>query len=175
MFRALIPAAVAVATLSATAQAGEVWVSIDTMTRYQLPDAVGQVILTNPGVADVQVGSATEIFIFGRVPGFTDVIFQTAEGRRIGQVRVRVENEQSGLVTLYKGGERFSFSCTTRCERSLTIGDGVLATSDAIAQQAQVKQALGANTSSLVGQGVEVQRETSADAEPANRPIPPGS
>lgn len=158
MFRALIPAAFAVAALSATAQAGEVWVSIDTMTRYQLPDDVGQVILTNPGVADVQVASATEMMIFGRVPGFTDVIFQTQGGKRLGQIRVRVENEQNGLVTLYNGAERYSFSCTSRCERTVTIGDGPLAGASAVAQQAQIKQQLGANPRGLSGQGVDVER-----------------
>ena len=177
MFRALIPAAVLGASLLAAApapaRAGEVWVSIDTLGRYQMPDGVGRIVLTNPMVADVQVASATELMVFGRVPGFTDVIFQDAGGRKISQVRLRVGNEQAGLVTLYNGAERFSFSCTTRCEQAMVVGDGKLGDATRLASQAQVKMQLGAQGGGLTEEAFDVTSEPEA---PIAEPLPtPGS
>ena len=166
MFRALIPAAVC-AALPAAAAAGEVWVTMDTIGRYQMPDGVGQVVLTNPSVADVQVASATELLVFGRLPGFTDVIFQDADGRRLSQVRIRVGNEQAGLVTLYNGNTRYSFSCTTTCEQAMVVGDGALGDANRLAAQAQNKMLLGAQTGSLTGEAFEIAPQAAPDAPDA--------
>ena len=174
MIRTLIPAAVLAASLSSAA-AGEVWVSIDTLTRYQMPDGVGQIILTNPSVADVQVGSATELMVFGRVPGFTDVVFQDADGRRLSQIRVRVGNEQAGLVTLYNGAERYSFSCTARCEQAMVVGDGALGDASRLANQAQTKSLVANSGGGLTGEAFEVERPDAVQG-PAPQPLPaPGS
>ena len=165
MIRSLIAACAASLVAFTTAAAGEMWVSIDTVTRHQMPDTVGQILLTNPGVADVQVASATEIMIFGKAPGVTDVVFQTAKGKRLGQVRVRVGNDTRGQVTLYNGGARYSYSCTTRCERALTVGDGGLLTGDELLQQVQLKLDANGQTGVLSGEAVQVER--SADSAPA--------
>ena len=162
MFRHLFPAAAIAAGLAANAAAGEVWVSIDAVTRYQMPDAVGQVVLTNPSVADVQVASATELMVFGRLPGFTDIVFNDADGKRLSQVRVRVGNEQGGLLTLYNGAERYSFSCTERCEQTMVVGDGRLGDAGRLAQQSQRKRQLGAQTGGLSGEAVKVDRPQDA-------------
>ena len=178
MFRALIPAAVLGASLlvaPAPAQAGEVWVSIDTLSRYQMPDGVGRIVLTNPMVADVQVATATELMVFGRVPGFTDVIFQDADGRKISQVRLRVGNEQAGLVTLYNGAERYSFSCTTRCEQAMVVGDGALGDAARLANQAQVKMQLGAQGGRLTEEAFGVSRPEAPAAPGVQPPVAPGS
>ena len=170
MRSALIPLAAVAASLS-VASAGEVWVSIDTLTRYQMPDGVGQVILTNPSVADVQVSSATELMLFGKLPGFTDVIFQDADGRRLSQVRVRVGNEQAGVVTLYNGGERYSFSCTTRCEQMMVVGDGRLGDAARLAAQAQNKGVLAETKGGLRDETFAVERQDGGQPVP----VGPGS
>ena len=164
MVRSLIAACAASLLATATAAAGEMWVTIDTATRHQMPDSVGQIVLTNPGVADVQVASATEIMIFGKAPGFTDVVFQTEDGKRIGQVRVRVGNDTRGQVTLYNGGERYSYSCTTRCERALTVGDGGLLSGDELLQQVQLKLGASSEPTALTGEAVQVERSAAPAA-----------
>ncbi len=37
---------------------------------------------------------------------------------------VEVQGPRSGVVMVYKGVERESYSCTPNCERRLTLGDG---------------------------------------------------
>ena len=167
MLRMLIPAAI-VAAVAPAAQAGEVWASIDTVTRYQMSEGVGQVIVTNPAVADIEVASATELMLFGRMPGFTDVIFHDADGKRLGQVRVRVRNERAGVVTLYNGAERFSFSCTDRCEQTPMIGDGRIGAMAQVLQQSQLKLGAGEQAGGLSTESVSVERAQ----QPAPGPLP---
>ena len=174
MFRALIPAAASAALFCSVASAGELWVSIDTVTRYQMPDGVGQVLLTNPGVADVEVASATELMFFGRIPGHTDVVFQGADGKRISQMRVRVGNERGGLVTLYNGAERYSFSCTHRCEQTMVVGDGRLGDAQRLVGQSQTKLAAGSFETELSGEAFEVAPAAPAPTNGAS-PGQPGS
>lgn len=158
MFRALIPTAAALVAIISSAQAGELWVNIDKVTRYQLPDEVGRVIVTNPAVADIEVASATELMFFGRMPGLTEVIFQDADGKRLGQVRVRVGNDTSGLVTLYNGAERYSFSCTKTCEQTPTIGDGTYGAMAQVIGQVGIKAAAASNGRGLSEEAVQVER-----------------
>ena len=168
MFRRPIAALASALSLLAAASAGELWVTIDEVTRYQMPDGVGQVVLTNPAVADVQVASATEIMLFGRAPGHTEVLFRAADGSRLGTMRVRVRNPRDGIVTMYRGGERVSLSCADRCEPTMVVGDGANVTGQQAMQQAQAKMAASEARGALRGEKFKVESdEAPASVTPA--------
>ncbi|WP_031554302.1 pilus assembly protein N-terminal domain-containing protein [Parvularcula oceani] len=158
-------AAAVIGLFASAAQAGEVWITMDESHAYALKKPVGSIVVANPAIADVQVLSATELLMFGNMPGFTNVTFFDREGRRLDEVRVRVGVSTRGQLTLQSGGTRYTFSCANRCEQTPTYGDGDLKDMTALIEQAETKAAAASRPR---GAGVETVsvREDAASGEP---------
>ncbi|MEM6648835.1 MAG: pilus assembly protein N-terminal domain-containing protein [Pseudomonadota bacterium] len=137
--------------------AGEVHLTIDQAHTFSLKKPVGSMVVGNPSIADVTVRSNTELLMFGKMPGLTNIYFFDREGGLIDNVKVVVQNPRSNTVTLQSGSQRYTFVCTDVCEQSFTIGDGANNTRlqpTPIAQQATQKfqlatQAAGGSAAAL--------------------------
>ena len=130
----------AAALCAGGAEAGEVWLTMDYVKPYELPREAGQVIVGNPGIADVEVGHARRLLLFGKSPGTTNLYIFDVDGERIDNLVVRVQALNQNLVVLQEGGlERTTLNCMTICEPTVTIGDGQTfgVTSGQVAQKFQ--------------------------------------
>lgn len=170
MKHAIIALCVAATTIPVAAQAGEVWLTMDTSKSYTLDKPVSKIIITNPAIADVQVLSATELMMFGRMSGQTNIVFIGQDGKRLDDIRVRVGNDRAGLVTLQNGGTRYTFSCTDRCEQTPTYGDGPLLGMQGLIQQAQIRASGAAGA--LNTQAVSVSPSSGPAGESSAGPAP---
>lgn len=107
------------------AAAGEVWLTMDYVKPFELPRDAGQIIVGNPGIADVEVQDATHLLLYGKSPGTTNMYIYDAEGNRLDNLIVRVQALGDNVLVLQEGAnERTTLNCMTVCEPTVTIGDG---------------------------------------------------
>ncbi len=107
-----------------TANAGEVWLTVDQVRAYQLPEPVSAIVVGNPGIADIEVSSNTSIMLFGKRPGLTNIYFFNLKGERLDNVAIRVRTPSDNMVTLQRGVEYVTYSCTNNCDVAENVGIG---------------------------------------------------
>jgi hypothetical protein len=138
------------ATLFATAASAEqIWVTMDHVKPYTFKQEVAQIVVGNPGIADVTVRDKTRVLLFGKAPGLTNLFLFDADGNEIENMLVRVRATNSDLLTLQRGGQRYTFNCTNSCEQTMTVGDSQDAFGVAASQaQQKFQQAAGSGAKS---------------------------
>ncbi len=143
---AAISAAVCAFAASSPASAGQVWLTIDQVRPYEIERPAGEIVVGNPGIADITVQDKTRILLFGKSPGVTNMYIFDEEGKAIDNLIVRVNASSAGMLTLNRGAERTTYACTDNCNATQTVGDGQN-TFSGVSQQVQMKlqQAKGSN------------------------------
>jgi pilus assembly protein CpaC len=84
---------------AAQAQSGEkqLMLSIGEAQQINLGSPVTDVVVANPGVADVDITSNKKLYIFAKGPGMTDVVATDAAGRTVYRAKVLVGGNLSSL------------------------------------------------------------------------------
>lgn len=109
-------------------------VTLDRAKLVKLPEHVETIVVGSPIVADVTMLKHNGLVVVtGKGYGETNVIFLDADGQAISEALVTVEQAQ-GLVTVQRGLDRESYSCTPRCEPAVALGDATKFLSDTSAQ-----------------------------------------
>jgi Pilus formation protein N terminal region len=117
-----LAATLAACVLSASASAADIDVTLDQAKLVKLPEGIATLVIGNPVIADVAVQSGGWIVITGKGYGKTNLIALDRTGAVLLERSVEVQGPP-GVVVVYKGVERESYSCTPLCERRLTLGD----------------------------------------------------
>ena len=105
------------------AAAADLIVRYDQSQLLRLPRPASEVIVGNPSIADVSLQGGNLLVVTGKTFGITNVIALDTERNVIQDQRVVVERDAGRVVTVHKGGSRYTYSCTPNCETNLTIGD----------------------------------------------------
>ena len=121
--RKLISAAAAIAALVSTAQAGQVWLTMDYVRPYKLERPAQNIIIGNPAIADVEVQDSNNLLLFGKAPGMTNIYIMDGEGEVIENMIVRVRSNSHNMLTFHHGTDRTTYNCTSNCEATITVGD----------------------------------------------------
>jgi len=124
---AFLAIAVAVMPMVATVAgaAGEnVAVVVDQAKVIKLPEKVATVVVGNPLIADVSLQPGGMVVVTGKGYGSTNMIAMDRVGAVLAERDIQVEGPLEKLVTVYRGIERESYSCTPTCQRRVTLGDG---------------------------------------------------
>ena len=119
-----LASAIASTALTGAACAGEVWVTMDYVKPFMLERPAGQIIVGNPGIADVTVQDPRKILLYGKSPGATNLYIFDEDGEKIDNLIVRVRSVGDGMVTFQRGTQRTTLNCMTNCEATVTVGDG---------------------------------------------------
>ena len=99
-------------------------VNVDQAQLVNLPDRVATIIIGNPLIADATVQNGGILVVTGKGYGMTNLLALDRDGRVLMSRMVEVRGAgTSDVVTVYKGIERESYSCTPNCERRITLGD----------------------------------------------------
>jgi Pilus formation protein N terminal region len=122
MMRTLVSAGLFALSI-APAFAGDLVVRYDQSQLLRLPRPASEIIVGNPSIADVALQDGNLLVVTGKTFGITNIIALDAEHNVIQDQRVMVERDDSRVVNLHKGSERFTYACTPNCEPTLTIGD----------------------------------------------------
>ncbi len=109
--------------LTGAALAERVSVVLDQAKVMTLPTAARTVIVGNPSIADVVVQKNGVIVITGKTYGLTNLIALDAGGKIIAESSLFVEEPSEGIVTVQRGLDRESYSCSPRCSPTLVPGD----------------------------------------------------
>lgn len=124
-----VAAALAMAVLQGAAaqaapQEGEaVLVLVDHAKVVRLPERAQTVIVGNPAIADVSVQRNGVMVVTGKSFGVTNLIALDGTGALLAESLVRVGAASDAVLTVQRGMERESYSCTPVCQPSAQLGD----------------------------------------------------
>lgn len=105
------------------ATAGQILtVEVDESRVLTLPATPGAIVVGNPAIADVSV-QGQRIFIHGRSFGQTNLTILDLDGNTIADFDLVGKHTQVSSVALFKGTNRYSYSCATYCESEIQVGD----------------------------------------------------
>lgn len=120
-------------------------VVVDQAKLVKLPDRVATIVVGNPLIADVALQPGGTMIVTGKGYGSTNVMALDRSGSVLIDRIVQVEGATEKLVTVYKGVERESYSCTPVCQRRTTLGDSQAYFSTSLGQSGTLSaQAAGA-------------------------------
>jgi hypothetical protein len=112
---------------AATELAGDlpepVAVMIDHAKVLRLPEKTQTVIVGNPFIADVSVQKNGVLVLTGKSYGRTNLIALDGSGTLIAESMISVQAPSDSVVTVQRGLDRESYSCTPNCQPSLLLGD----------------------------------------------------
>lgn len=112
------------AVARAAPQEGEaVLVLVDHAKVVRLPERAQTVIVGNPAIADVSVQRNGVMVVTGKSFGVTNLIALDAGGALLAESLVRVGAASDAVLTVQRGMERESYSCTPVCQPSVQLGD----------------------------------------------------
>ncbi len=107
----------------ASAQAADLVVRYDQSQLLRLPRPVAEVIIGNPSIADVTVQGGNLLVVTGKTFGVTNIIALDADRNVIQDQRVVVDQDDRRTVALYRGVQRYTYTCAPNCSPALIIGD----------------------------------------------------
>lgn len=113
------PAAKAVAP----AQIETVAVAVDHARVIRLPEKTATVIVGNPIVADVSVQKNGVLVVTGKSFGTTNLIALDSSGAMLAESHISVRASSESIMTVQRGLDRESYSCTPHCQPSIQLGD----------------------------------------------------
>lgn len=106
-----------------SASAEQIWVTMDQVKPYTFKQEVGQIVVGNPGIADVSVRDKSRVLLFGKAPGMTNIFLFDRDGNELENIIVRVRATTNEMLTVQRGDKRYTYNCTSTCEQTITVGD----------------------------------------------------
>ena len=109
----------------ANARAETVEVALDQAQVMRLPSGVATIVIGNPLIADGSLQAGNLLVVTGKGSGTTNLMALDRGGRVLMDKSITVSGPRaSDLVTVYKGVDRESYSCSPACSpRVSTLGD----------------------------------------------------
>lgn len=99
-------------------------VTIDQARLIRLPTTISTLVIGNPLIADANLQNGGVVVLTGKGYGTTNLLGLDRTGAVILDHTVVVEaSKSSDMVTVYRGGDRESYSCVPACEPRITLGD----------------------------------------------------
>ncbi len=111
------------ATAKPAAERAQLAVTVDRAKVIRLPEATRTVVIGNPAIADVAVQRSGIVVITGKSYGETNLIALDAGGNMLAETALVVEATRDAIVTVQRGLERQSYSCTPSCMPAVQLGD----------------------------------------------------
>ena len=100
-----------------------VTVMVDHAKVLRLPERTQTVIVGNPIIADLAVQKNGIMVLTGKSYGRTNLIALDNAGTVVAETLISVQAPSDAVVTVQRGLERESYSCTPDCQPSLLLGD----------------------------------------------------
>jgi Flp pilus assembly secretin CpaC len=99
-------------------------VSVDQAKLVKFPEKIATIVVGNPLIADVTLQPGGMVVVTGKGYGATNVIAMDRMGTVLMDRVVQVEGPTDKLVTVYRGVDRETYTCTPECQRRVRLGDG---------------------------------------------------
>ena len=118
-------------------------VTIDHAKVIRLPQGAQTIIIGNPIIADVTTQKNGLLVLTGKSYGVTNMIALDAAGSMLAESLISVQAPSESLVTVQRGLDRESYSCTPNCQPSILLGDATKYFGD-VGGQTEKRNALAA-------------------------------
>jgi hypothetical protein len=105
------------------ASAADIDILLDQAQLVKLPDRIATIVLGNPLIADISVQPGNVMVVTGKGYGQTNLIALDRAGAVLMEKSVEVRAAEAGVIVVYRGIERESYSCTPNCDPRITLGD----------------------------------------------------
>jgi Flp pilus assembly secretin CpaC len=102
---------------------GIVDLTIDFATVYKVDRPYKDILIGNTGIADATVKDETSFVLTGKAAGTTNLIVLDDKGDEITNSVLRVSSDTRQLTTVFKRGQRQTYSCAPVCEQVISVGD----------------------------------------------------
>lgn len=122
-------------------------VETDKSQMISVSTAPGAVIIGNPAIADVSL-QGTKVFVHGKGFGETNLVILDLDGNQIGNFDVVTRHAADSSLAVFKGTERFSYTCMPNCEAQLQVGDNEGYFTDSVAKELQKKMEIATGSKS---------------------------
>ncbi|MEE7458515.1 pilus assembly protein [Methylorubrum populi] len=126
---AAVSAAMAVFALAGPARSNEtvaqgtVSVLVDNAKVIRLPEKTQTVVVGNPMIADITLQKNGVVVLTGKSFGSTNLIALDGKGAMLAESTISVQAPQAAIITVQRGLDRASYSCTPNCQPSVQLGD----------------------------------------------------
>ncbi len=111
------------ASQAAPARLETVAVALDHARVVKLPERTATVIVGNPLIADVSVQKNGILVVTGKSYGQTNLIALDSAGAMLAESQISVRQSIESVMTVQRGLDRESYSCTPHCLPSIQLGD----------------------------------------------------
>jgi Flp pilus assembly secretin CpaC len=101
----------------------QISVVVDQAKLVKMPDRVTTLVIGNPMIADVSLQPGGMMVVTGKGYGSTNIIAMDRTGNVLSDRQIQVEGGGEKLVTVFRGTDRQTYTCTPKCERRVTLGD----------------------------------------------------
>ena len=125
-------------------------VVVDNAKLIRLPEKTQTVVVGNPLIADVSLQKNGIVILTGKSFGTTNLIALDASGTMIAESLIRVEAQQASTITVQRGLERESYSCTPDCQPTAQLGDSTKWFTD-VSGQADKRRTLASGAAAAAG------------------------
>jgi len=142
--RSIFAAAVLITVSTTAAHAETLWLTMDQVRPYKLENPAQSIVVGNPAIADVSVQDNTNVLLFGKAPGMTNIYVFDENGEAVKNLVIRVRTASSDMLTVHRGAMRTTYNCTTNCEATVTVGDAD-SVFNGVSQQVQNKYSQAAS------------------------------
>jgi Flp pilus assembly secretin CpaC len=90
-------------------------VNVDQARLVRFPDRIATIVVGNPLIADVTMQPGGIVVVTGKGYGATNVVAMDRTGAVLMDRVIQVEGPSDKVVTVYRGMNRESYSCTPKC------------------------------------------------------------
>ena len=113
-------------------------VLVDNAKVMRLPEKTQTVVVGNPIIADVTLQRNGVVVLTGKSFGQTNLIALDGGGAMLAETMISVQSpSQPAVITVQRGLDRESYSCTPNCQPSMQLGDSTKHFSEVSAQADQ--------------------------------------
>ncbi|WP_232628081.1 pilus assembly protein N-terminal domain-containing protein [Methylobacterium sp. Leaf118] len=98
-------------------------VSVDNAKVIRLPEKTATVIVGNPLIADITLQKSGIVVLTGKSFGSTNLIALDGKGAMLAESTISVQAPEASIITVHRGLDRESYSCTPNCQPSVQLGD----------------------------------------------------
>ena len=99
-------------------------VLVDNAKVMRLPEKTQTVVVGNPIIADVTLQKNGVVILTGKSFGQTNLIALDGSGVMLAETTISVQAPaQASVITVQRGLNRESYSCTPNCQPSVQLGD----------------------------------------------------
>jgi len=106
---------------------------VDRAKLLKLPGGIATLVIGNPLIADATLQPSGNVILTGKGYGATNFMALDRKGDVLFEKTLRVEAPRD-VVFVYRGSDRFSYSCAPNCEPQIMLGDSDPAFKSALAQ-----------------------------------------